>query len=267
MLKKIINRIKYELQRFLKFYRLISDFNIAQAFQLSYFKNNVSDEERYLNFNPKKWVNEIKVRNSFRDKRTVQDVFLREYHLPINKINENKCIIVDLGCNIGVTIGHYKNLFPNSKIIGYEMDKDNYELAKKNTLDYSNIIIENKAIWIKEDIVKYYKDGSYDGYSLNILSKENNASVPSISMHQLIDTHAIKKIDYLKIDIEGTEKDILSDQNLDWLDRVIELNIEMHLLQDGEISEYISILENKGFKAWKDDNHSSAIRAIKKQNF
>ena len=66
------------------------------------------------------------------------------------------------------------------------------------------------------------------------------------------------------MDIEGAEKDILTHHDLSWLDYVNSINIEMHLNEEESIDAYIKIIEDQGFKAWKDTNHISSIIAVKK---
>jgi tRNA1(Val) A37 N6-methylase TrmN6 len=50
----------------------------------------------------------------------------------VAKISTNP-VFLDLGSNIGLTIAHMKQIYPTSKIVGYEMNKENYILAKENT--------------------------------------------------------------------------------------------------------------------------------------
>ena len=265
MKSNLSNLIKYQLRRVKHFLFLLPNFNVKDSFNLSFYKEEVA-EDHFIYFKPKKWSHAVKVRKSYRDLRTLKDVFLSNYHLPPNSSKlYNDSVIVDLGCNIGITVAHFKNIFPKATVIGYEMDCDNYLLAKANTKGYKNVYLYNQAIWIDNSFVEYEKHDGFDGYSIHIKSEKNeNIKVKGITLKELIKKHQLEKIDYLKMDIEGAEKDILNDNDLDWLDSVNSINIELHLVDDIAIQNYIDILKSKGFEAWKDSNHVSSIIAVKK---
>ena len=65
------------------------------------------------------------------------------------------------------------------------------------------------------------------------------------------------------MDIEGAEKAILKSENLSWMDMVQAMNIEMHLDENENIDDYIKIISDKGFDAWKDNYHMSSIFAVR----
>lgn len=265
IIKKIYARIIHELIRVRSFIFLLSDFNFKDSFVLAYFKMGDA-RERFIYLKPKKWLHDIKIRDSYRDKRTLKDVFLPKYHLPPKTIKLKKdSIVLDLGCNTGLTIAHLKNLFPEIKVFGYEMDVDNFLLAQRNTKAYNDIHLFNKAIWIDNSSVEYFKHSGFDGYSLNIVSKtKENMKVKGITMSNIIEEHQLDKIDYMKMDIEGSEKDILNHHDLSWLKHVNAMNIEMHLTEEENIDDYIRIIKKQGFNTWKDTNHISSIIAVKK---
>jgi hypothetical protein len=65
---------------------------------------------------------------------------------------------------IGLTIAHMKQIYPTSKIIGYEMNKENYILAKIPNCDDVQII--NAAVWIEDATVSYINTANFDSYSI-----------------------------------------------------------------------------------------------------
>ena len=267
MISKLNNQIRYELRRIKQFFCLLSDFSVADSYKLSFHKKWVS-KTNFIYFKPKKWSHNIKIRNSYRDLRTIRDVFLSKYHLPPKgTIITKGSIVVDLGCNTGITIAHLKNIYPDVKIIGYEMDRDNFLLAKRNTQTLNNVYIYNMAIWIDSGWVEYYKHSDYDGYSIYNKSIDNkNTKVKGATLMDLIKRHQLEKIDYLKMDIEGAEKDILNHQDLQWLDYVNAMNIELHLIDEKSLQAYIEMLNVRGFCSWKDYLHVSSIMAIKNKS-
>jgi FkbM family methyltransferase len=205
-------------------------------------------------------------RNSQIDQEVLISVFLNAYHFPSRKISlPSSPIILDLGSNIGLTIIDFKNKFPDSTVIGYEMDYDNHLLSLRNCKNYENVKLYNCAIWKENGIVTYNKDDNYDAYSISLDSntniKYNKVEVKSITISEIFRTNNLEHIDYLKIDIEGAEKEIFYGNDISWLQKVSALNLEVHDLDKEILNNYISLLNANGFEAWKDDNHWSAIMA------
>lgn len=240
-------------------------FGTLDRIKLSKIKPNFSKKGFYL-LHPKGWNHSIKIRKHFIDKEVVEYVLYDKYHLPPIEISlGDNSIILDLGSNIGLTIAHLKQLYPKAIIFGYEMNTENYLLAKRNTKAYTDVHVYNNAVWTENTIVEYSGNSNYDAYSISHQkNNEHTIKIQGVTIMDIIKQHKLKKIDYLKMDIEGAEKDILNQQDLSWLQYVNSLNIEMHINEEEEINTYINILNKNGFHAWKDDKHWSSIKAIRK---
>src|ERR1700704_3274168 len=53
-------------------------------------------------------------RGSIIDRDVIKYVFYNQYHLPSKKLPDQS-IILDLGCNIGLTIVHFNKLYPDAR--------------------------------------------------------------------------------------------------------------------------------------------------------
>lgn len=191
-------------------------------------------------------------------------VFVQKFHIPPIRLPE-KPIIVDLGSNIGLTILDYHNTYKESMIYGYELDRGNYNLAKLNCDNIKNIHLFNKAVWLHDHGVYYNSDVNSDAYSVDSDSgsKDKLNYIESVTISKIMESNNIDFIHYLKMDIEGAEKQIFFDANLDWLDRILSLNIEMHNFSDQEIDRLLVLLQLKKFTAWKDTYHWNSVMAYK----
>lgn len=244
-------------------------YRIIDKFKLVKIKKG-DRKSGFVVLRPKGLKHSVKIRKNYTDREVLNYVLQDQYHVPPKSLKiPKKAIILDLGSNIGLTLVHFRHLYPDAKIIGYEMNKGNFKLAHRNTKFYKDISINNMAVWIEDSTVSYKDNSTYDSYSiLNKSSSEKNrgeiVEVKSISIPTIIKTNDLHQIDYLKMDIEGAEEAILKSNDLNWLNIVNALNIEMHLDNEVEIYDYIKILEDKGFKAWKDDKHWSSIIAVRK---
>jgi FkbM family methyltransferase len=202
---------------------------------------------------------------------TLRSVIEEQYHLPPVECNHLSCI-VDLGANVGYTVAHFAYLYPDSRIIAVEMDQGNYELAKENILHWrERIMLIHAAIWSSNSEVAYDCDALQDAYKIKANSSESHIStqtdnhlkvVSAMSMDRLIEQFNIKHIDYLKVDIEGAEKELFLSSSLDWLSRVTALKVEVHRPQDMDM--YHKALVAAGFITYKDDHHWSTVVAFRR---
>ena len=144
--------------------------------------------------------------------------------------------IIDVGAHIGLTSIYYSLKYPNAKIIAIEPEKDNYQMLLKNTSEYKNIIPINSAVsntktemFIigKESYAKdrYLKSAEYH------LSSEKAVHAEKITtslIDDIIKNYNIDYIDILKIDVEGSEKEIFENNYDLWLSKVKILVFEQH---------------------------------------
>ncbi len=160
--------------------------------------------------------------------------------------------IIDCGAHIGMSLLSYKLQFPNAKIIAFEPDNTNYELAIKNITNwkFGDIKLLKKAIWIHNDEVSFSQMGSMSSsISINSDSKENNEiKITKVSCARLKD-YLIQPIDLLKLDIEGAEYEVLKDcsNNLQFVKNMF---IEYHGIYSEmhKLNEILNILTENNFK-------------------
>jgi FkbM family methyltransferase len=223
-------------------------------------KNLYGDKTRPESFFPKRLRGQgIEVRPGTTDVGSFQDFLTTRFYLPMWDLPEN-AHIVDLGGNIGTAAADFAASYPSARVITVEMDRSNYELCSRNTSGFgSRVTALHAAIWHKNEIVRYDGDGE-DGFHITD-GADPSRSVEGITMKELIRRLEIPAIDYLKIDIEGAERQLFEDSDLDWLTQVHTLCCEIHA---PDLFELISgRLEAEGFDVEKDPRHWNAIIARK----
>lgn len=230
--------------------------------------NRETNYKKHIRLKPKGWKHGITIRQNFVDKDVVFYVLQEQYHLPPTQaILRSNPIILDLGSNIGLTVAHMKQLYPLAKIIGYEMNQENFLLAVANTQKYPDVQIVNTAVWIEDATVSYANAANFDSYA--IVSEVNNnensqlVTVPCLQLSTILKNHNLDFVDYLKMDIEGAEVAILEAYDLSWMQKVGAMNIEMHLDKEEDLTHFKLIIQQQGFKVWKDDKHWSSIFAVR----
>lgn len=194
------------------------------------------------------------------DAQVLFDVFSRKNHLPPTKLPSNSTI-VDLGCNVGFTMAHFSYFYPHSKIYGVEMDKKNFLMAQKNLDPISNqCILDNSAIWYKNEIVEYSGDREW-GYKIEQHhSKINFNKIKSKTIDRLFDEYEIKHCNYLKMDIEGAEEKILENMG-DWINKIDSMKIELHPPISFEFCK--NMLDKFNFKIYSDNSITNTLIALK----
>jgi len=129
-----------------------------------------------------------------------------EYKLSHIKLPK-KPFIVDLGAHIGTFSIPTSKILKGSKTIAYEPDEGNFAILKRNIL-LNNI----KSIKVKKVAISNYVGWGYlnregvntDGYHLNKNKKED----PNCRVSTLAKEFGNRKIDLLKMDIEGGEYEV-----------------------------------------------------------
>ena len=165
--------------------------------------------------------------------------------------------IIDCGVNIGLSIVCLKKMHLNAKIIGFEPDPKIFEVAKKNvkTAGFSNVELIKKAVWTEETKLSFYQEGSAGG-RLEKAKNDKTIQVETFDLKKIIN----QEVDFLKIDIEGAEFDILKDieDNLHYVKNIF---IEYHskINNQQNLGEIINILKRKNFRYYVEDGYSNSI--------
>lgn len=165
---------------------------------------------------------------------------LKEY-LPVVNVynenfrnNENYCLnVIDAGSNIGLTSLFFMDYFQNANIISIEPEIENFNTLEFNldSAKKSKIIKINGAIWssnCKIKIVNDFRDRS--SCSFRVEESDSADAICAYSINQLIADNNFEILDILKIDIEGSEKQVFtsSTSNLDFLKITKCIAIEIH---------------------------------------
>lgn len=167
----------------------------------------------------------FKIRKGTSDFNVVLDIFGTNSY----KINCNfkPKFIIDAGANIGISSLYFNMKYPEASIIAIESEKSNYKLLCENISEIKNIKPINAGLWNKNGFIEV-KDIGLDkwGFIVQDTDGNNPNKITAITIDKIIELYNIDKIDILKIDIEGSEKEVFENSN--WLDRVDILIIELH---------------------------------------
>jgi FkbM family methyltransferase len=166
----------------------------------------------------------IWLRPNTTDPEMLRDTFRDDVHPPPPEIRDPRWI-VDLGANAGVTLADNARRFPACRFVGVELDPGNAEAARRNTAPWKDRIeILQGAVWIEDGEVPY-DAGTGDQYGFRVGGSGGTA--PAYSMDTIL-SRVPGRIDYIKMDIEGVEAQLLSGAAARWSERVDSISLQVH---------------------------------------
>lgn len=145
--------------------------------------------------------------------------------------------VIDAGANIGLSAVYFANRFPGAKIVAIEPEESNYKLLIRNIANYPNITPIRAALWKSNGVVSLVDPGagSHGFQTAEKASDSGNQGdlVPATTVEQLMSHFGWSSVDLLKVDIEGSEKQVF-ECSRGWIDQVQVVMAELHdHLQDG----------------------------------
>jgi FkbM family methyltransferase len=171
----------------------------------------------------------IILRNNKSDKPIFFQVFYENQYGPYGVEFPKAKRIIDAGANIGCASIYFSLHFPEAEILAIEPEQNNFSLLQKNTSAYKNVSCIQAGIWNKnEDIIISNPNAEAAEFMIESGHPSIHSTVKGITIEKLIEINNWDTIDILKLDIEGAEKEIFSEDNFDWLKKVKLLIIELH---------------------------------------
>jgi FkbM family methyltransferase len=118
-------------------------------------------------------------------------------------------VVLDIGANIGETTLHFARLASEGKVFGFEPVPYVFDFFQNNVRlnNLQNIVLQNMALSNKEEIL-FFKDTpnkNSSGITLNKNKIDDGAKVTATSLDAIDAKNSFKKIDLIKLDVEGFE--------------------------------------------------------------
>lgn len=179
---------------------------------------------------------------------TFAEIFLDEVY---EKRFKASGVVVDIGAFIGAF--SIKTASYAKEVIAIEPHPEIFEMLKSNCADIPNIKLINKAISSTTGTVRLYLARSAYGNSITNETKRY-IEVEAITLDSLLD----KPVDFIKIDCEGAELDILKGaiRTLSYPGTKLAI-AAYHCLANGkpELPYIVSYLEEKGYKIYTENEY------------
>ncbi len=175
---------------------------------------------------------------------SINEIFIEEIYkqkLP------SDAYIIDCGANIGLSVIYLKKLFPDSTIIAFEPDESNCQILTKNvaSFDLNKVELKQEAVWIENTTLSFSNTSTQMS---RIETSKDGSSIIIVKAVKLKD-FLNRQVDFLKIDIEGAEYEVMKDIDEN-LKNVNHLFVEYHgtFNQNKELNEIFEIITRNEFK-------------------
>ena len=193
----------------------------------------------------------IKIRKNSTDLMALTHVWLiGEYKRENFEIKEDD-VIIDVGGHIGLFTLYASQFCKNGLIFTFEPVKENFELLSENIISNNLKQVKhfNLAVSNSDLPVKLYINEDAAGHSMFSKSPES-VTVNSISLKQIFDNNDIDHCDFLKLDCEGSEYEIIKNLPSHYFKKIKKMIIEYHMADTHPelLDELMEILKAHNYK-------------------
>lgn len=163
----------------------------------------------------------------------------------LGPLDHEPCL-VDAGANIGLAALYWKHRYGKFRYLGFEPDPEVALCCRQNLVEWGiDGELLQSALGGNDTIMDFARDGA-DGGCLVASAKAGSIRVPVKRLSSILPA----AVDLLKIDVEGTELDVLEDIG-SLLSRVRSLFVEFHAMTGRPgLGPVVAILESAGFDCY-----------------
>ncbi len=213
-----------------------------------------------------------KLRGGSTDRFIINEVWIHKSYNPKGFEIKRNDIVVDIGAHAGIFTLLASYFAKQGQVYAFEPFKENYNLVLENiNLNKAkNVKAFNQAVSDKKGKLKFYvstskNKGQNSMYKLGESQKE--VSVEKISFKDFL--KKIPKIDFLKIDCEGAEYEILFSLSKKELQKIKKISMEFHNYGKRTGDDLARFLHQNGFKVKmvKDGKIFGRIYAVNENYF
>lgn len=196
----------------------------------------------------------------------MSEIYKEQVYAPF-LMDKSGLTILDVGANVGLTAQYFSDY---GKVYAVEPAKEHFEclseMVKFNKLE-DKIIPINKALYINNDELPFFHNRNRTMYSLHMAVNDNSVApekVKCVRLDDLFKEYKINKIDLMKLDVEGSEIEILSSDSFKKVaDKIDQIIIERHSWAGRNPNQLTEVLKMRGFLVDKIQAEADIIIARK----
>jgi len=213
-------------EKYIHFLRYVNKFGLSLAIQLFYKTRTSKKKIENIDLNNQL----IQLRPGTTDVFAFDLIFLwEEYKLP--QLNFKPELIIDCGANIGLATVYFSNKYKDALCYCIEPSPENIPILELNVKQNKNVKIFPYALMSSSEdvfISKLSAPAAFDDFVVEKQAGDNTEKVKAITLNEILSGGNHTYIDILKIDIEGSEKEVFAENYSEWLGKTKIIIIELH---------------------------------------
>lgn len=171
-----------------------------------------------------------------------EQVFVRKEYACVHFLDSKPNAVIDAGANVGYSTAFFRQCYPDASIVSIEPDRQNFAVLERNIGSYNGISVVFGAIWGERCMLSMSDKTFRDGTACAQVVSQQAGDVPAFTIDDIVDRYQLHKPILVKIDIEGAESNVFSQQRADtWLGKVDAVVIEIH--EDSVFGNPVSDIE------------------------
>jgi len=170
-------------------------------------------------------------------------IFDGEYLGSVTNLTLNIHSILDIGANMGAFTWWAKNIWPNAHVTAFEPFENNADIFELNTAALHSVLLHRRAVTFDTDVKLYLNADNEGAHSIDsqLVGNLNKGSVDVRTLNPMLLPYA----DYVKIDAEGVELEILDCYVMDLHFRPLLISYEYH--RAGDEVKLHNLLSSNGY--------------------
>ena len=182
------------------------------------------------------------------DRSTINEIFIHKLYPYGIQPND---IVVDIGAHVGVFTVFAAKKARNGMVYSYEPEPSNFEQLRKNIAlnELKNVKEMKVGVAGKEGTRIFYVSNQHTGGNSIIKVPGKKIKAHFTTLKNIIDKNRLDAIDFLKIDVEGAEYEILFNTPKEYFKRIKRIGLEYHdWMTKKKGADLKRFLEKLGFK-------------------
>lgn len=211
----------------------------------------------------------------FKDRWSLDFLYREIWQKEIYKFLSNTMnpLVIDCGANVGMGILYFKHLYPMARVIAFEPDPVVFRILKENAkkLKWQEVELFQEAVWSSNEEATFQRHYNIAGRLLPALVSDGKGLV-RVRTRRLRPLLEKQEVNFLKIDIEGAETEVLEDC-ADVLTKVRCMFFEYHSFIDKPqtLHRLLAIVNTAGFRvhvhAYEPNPHPLYLTQLRGDDF
>lgn len=192
------------------------------------------------------------------------EIYKQRVYAPYLESKQNK-VVLDIGANIGL-FSFYAREF-SDKVYAFEPAMEHFEALTYmiSFNKYQNIIPIKQAVANEDGEAVFHHSSNTTMYSLNaaVANTGESETVETVRLDTLFKELELDHVDFMKIDIEGAEGQVIGGEGFDNVaDKIDTIMGEWHTWAGVSPEQFASYFRDRGFKfRWFKDTDASLFVA------